>query len=49
VSAFYLKGTPPKRCFELRFEVEKYKQKSPIEVGFILDGIGNFRVEWREV
>jgi len=22
--------------------------KNPIEVGFILDGIGNFRVEWRE-
>jgi len=26
-----------------------YKTQNPIEVGFILDEIGNFRVEWREV
>jgi len=26
-----------------------YKQKSPLRVGFIVDEIGNFRVEWREV
>jgi hypothetical protein len=25
-----------------------YKTQNPIEVGFIVDGYGNFRVEWRE-
>jgi len=24
------------------------KQKNPIEVGFVVDGYGNFRVEWIE-
>jgi hypothetical protein len=26
-----------------------HKQKSPLRVGFIVDEIGNFIVEWREV
>jgi len=30
------------------YKKSPYKTQNPIEVGFILDEIWNFRVEWRE-
>ena len=33
--AFYLMGTPPKRCFRLSFLVEKVGEREPIRLGSI--------------
>jgi len=51
--SFINKKAPVRRLFDPQafhtgiYTVLSHKQKNHIEVGFILDGYGNFRVEWR--